>query len=99
MPSRRLLERERYANYLDRPEHLVAVTARSNRPKADKDPAAWLPIEGVRCRYVAEWVAVRRHWQLSVGAAEKAKLVEVAQGCPNAPLAQPSWTGGVHESG
>ncbi|HEX4814917.1 MAG TPA: HNH endonuclease family protein [Nonomuraea sp.] len=83
-------KREQYANYLDRPEHLVAVTARSNRQKADKDPAQWLPIEQVRCRYVAEWVAVKRHWQLSVDTAEKAKLVEIAQGCPNAPLAQPS---------
>ncbi|GAA4966619.1 hypothetical protein HD597_003934 [Nonomuraea thailandensis] len=46
--------REAYANYLDRPERLVAVTARFNRQKADKDPAQWLPIEAVRCRYVAE---------------------------------------------
>ncbi|WP_217370374.1 GmrSD restriction endonuclease domain-containing protein [Nonomuraea antri] len=44
--------RERYANHLQHPEHLVAVTARSNRQKADKDPASWLPIKAVRCRYV-----------------------------------------------
>ncbi|MFI6182501.1 HNH endonuclease family protein [Nonomuraea sp. NPDC051191] len=80
--------REEYANYLQRPEHLVAVTARSNRQKADKDPSAWMPIEQVRCRYITEWVAVKRHWQLSVDDAEKAKLAEVAQGCPNAPLPQ-----------
>ncbi|MFF4617725.1 HNH endonuclease family protein [Nonomuraea jabiensis] len=79
-------KREAYANYLDAPEHLVAVTARSNRQKADKDPAEWLPIEQVRCRYISDWVAVKRHWQLSVDAAEKAKLVEIAEGCPNAPL-------------
>ncbi|MFI7709210.1 hypothetical protein [Nonomuraea sp. NPDC049480] len=56
--------------------------------KADKDPAEWLPIEQVRCRYVAEWVAIERHWQLGVDAAEKTKLTEIAQGCPNAPLTQ-----------
>jgi DNA invertase Pin-like site-specific DNA recombinase len=61
-------KREQYANYLDTAEHLVAVTARSNRQKADKDPAEWLPIEQVRCRYVAEWVAVKRHWHLGVDA-------------------------------
>lgn len=83
-------KRQEYANYLEAPEHLVAVTARSNRQKADKDPAQWLPIEQVRCRYVAEWVAVKRHWQLSVDAAEKATLAEVAEGCPNAPLARAS---------
>ncbi|AQZ62735.1 putative secreted protein [[Actinomadura] parvosata subsp. kistnae] len=82
--------REKYANYLEHPEHLVAVTARSNRQKADKDPAEWLPIEQVRCRYAAEWVAVKRQWQLSVDAAEKAKLDEIAQRCPNAPLARAS---------
>ncbi|MER6505929.1 HNH endonuclease family protein [Nonomuraea sp. NPDC001636] len=82
--------REEYANYLERPEHLVAVTARSNRQKADKDPAAWMPIEQVRCRYITEWVAVKRHWQLSVDDVEKAKLAEVAQSCPNAPLPQAS---------
>ncbi|MFC4122058.1 HNH endonuclease family protein [Nonomuraea zeae] len=79
-------KREQYANHLDHPEHLVAVTARSNRQKADKDPAEWLPIEQVHCRYIAEWVAVKRHWQLSVDSAEKAKLAEVASTCPNAPL-------------
>ncbi len=32
-------ERKRYASYLDDPEHLVAVTERSNRQKAGKDPS------------------------------------------------------------
>ncbi|MFI7642259.1 HNH endonuclease family protein [Nonomuraea sp. NPDC049400] len=79
-------KREAYANYMDAPEHLVAVSARSNRQKADQDPSQWLPIEPVRCRYIAEWTSIKRHWQLSVDAAEKATLTEIAQGCPNAPL-------------
>jgi hypothetical protein len=57
-------QREAYANYLDAPHHLVAVTARSNRSKADKDPAQWLPPhEPARCRYIAEWTAVKQRWQ------------------------------------
>ncbi|WP_069622218.1 GmrSD restriction endonuclease domain-containing protein, partial [Streptomyces niveus] len=35
--------REAYANDQDAETSLVAVTARTNRSKADKDPADWLP--------------------------------------------------------
>ncbi|EDX25114.1 conserved hypothetical protein [Streptomyces sp. Mg1] len=35
--------REAYANDLASPTSLIAVTAKSNRAKADKDPAEWLP--------------------------------------------------------
>ncbi|MBY8854018.1 HNH endonuclease family protein, partial [Saccharothrix sp. MB29] len=54
---------QRYANDLDEPATLVAVTARSNRGKADKDPAAWLPPhEPAVCRYITDWVAVKTRW-------------------------------------
>ncbi|MGW2214047.1 HNH endonuclease family protein [Nonomuraea sp. NPDC001684] len=81
--------REAYANYLDAPEHLVAVTARSNRSKADKDPADWLPIDAVRCRYISEWTAIKRHWGLSADQREKDTLTSIAAACPNAPLPVP----------
>ncbi|CAL9674121.1 hypothetical protein SUDANB176_07636 (plasmid) [Streptomyces sp. enrichment culture] len=49
--------REAYANDQGADASLVAVTARSNRSKADQDPAEWLPpAAGVHCRYVAEWL-------------------------------------------
>ncbi|MEU8364941.1 HNH endonuclease family protein [Nonomuraea sp. NPDC048882] len=82
-------KRQDYANYLDHPEHLVAVTARSNRQKADKDPADWLPIAAVRCRYIGEWIAIKRHWGLAIDEREKTALTEQAAACPNAPLALP----------
>ncbi|MGW2161845.1 HNH endonuclease family protein [Nonomuraea sp. NPDC001699] len=82
--------REAYANYLDAPEHLIAVTARSNRSKADKDPADWLPIDAVRCRYITEWTAIKRHWGLSADQREKDTLTSIAAACPNAPLPVPS---------
>ncbi|WP_202611009.1 HNH endonuclease family protein [Herbidospora solisilvae] len=63
--------RQAYANDLDAAEHLVAVTARSNRQKADRDPAEWLPIEPVRCRYIAEWTAVKRRWCLAADPQER----------------------------
>ncbi|GHG13581.1 hypothetical protein ACFFSH_30900 [Streptomyces filamentosus] len=37
-----------------------AVTARSNRAKAGKDPAQWiLPAPSARCRYATEWTATK----------------------------------------
>ena len=35
--------RELYANYLDAPEHLIAVTARANRSKGAGGPDRWKP--------------------------------------------------------
>lgn len=79
--------REEYANFLGEPYHLVAVTARSNRQKADKDPSQWLPpYAPARCRYVGEWVAVKRRWVLAVDVQEKQALTTIASGCPNVAL-------------
>jgi hypothetical protein len=75
-------ERVAYANNLDVDHHLIAVTPRSNRQKADKDVAEWLPIEPVRCRYVTEWVTVKRDNGLSVDTKEKQALLDLARQCP-----------------
>ncbi|MER7195923.1 HNH endonuclease family protein [Streptomyces flaveolus] len=75
--------REAYANDQGAATSLVAVTARSNRSKADQDPAQWLPPAAeVHCRYVAEWVGTKLRWALSADEAEVAALAEVAAGCP-----------------
>lgn len=44
--------------------------------------APWLPIEPARCRYVAEWVAVKRDNLLSVDESERRTLIELASQCP-----------------
>lgn len=76
--------REAYANDQGAAASLVAVTARSNRSKADQDPAQWLPpAADVHCRYVAEWVATKLRWSLTADEAEVAALREVAAGCPD----------------
>ncbi|MBM9506817.1 HNH endonuclease family protein [Actinacidiphila acididurans] len=73
-----------YANYLDDPRHLVAVTARANRSKADQDPAAWMPPSaGATCRYTADWLSVKLTWGLSIDAAEHDALDELAADCPD----------------
>ena len=36
-------QRERYANYMEDPQHLIAVTASANRPKGARGPEEWKP--------------------------------------------------------
>ena len=72
--------REAFANDLDDPRSLIAVTARSNRQKSDQDPAEWLPTRG-RCTYVVNWIAVKVRWQLSVDAIEHDALTRLINEC------------------
>ncbi|WP_405816431.1 MULTISPECIES: HNH endonuclease family protein [unclassified Streptomyces] len=74
--------REAYANDQGQPASLVAVTARSNRSKADQDPAEWLPpAPDALCRYGAEWTATKLRWGLAVDEAEQDRLFDIAAGC------------------
>ncbi|MFJ1708735.1 HNH endonuclease family protein [Kitasatospora sp. NPDC088346] len=77
-------ERQTYANDLNEPRALIAVTAASNRSKSDKDPAQWLPpAAAYRCTYLDDWVAIKTRWGLSVDAREHQALADLAAGCPN----------------
>ncbi|MFC4506070.1 MULTISPECIES: HNH endonuclease family protein [Streptomyces] len=78
--------RKRYANDLGAESTLVAVSARSNRQKSDRDPADWMPIPEARCRYIGEWVVTKLRWDLSVDQAEKDALLDYASECPNSKL-------------
>ena len=75
--------RKRFANDLVDRRSLVAVTASSNRTKSDSDPADWLPRRAARCRYVREYVAVKKRWRLTVDRPEKRTLLRTARGCRN----------------
>lgn len=76
--------REAYANDQGAQTSLVAVTARSNRSKADQDPAQWMPPAAeVHCRYIAEWVATKLRWSLTADETEVAALRDAAGSCPN----------------
>ncbi|MEV5842231.1 HNH endonuclease family protein [Streptomyces sp. NPDC051985] len=80
-------EREAYANDLDDPRALIAVSAASNRSKADKDPAEWLPpYAGYWCTYVTNWVADKTRYRLSVDSAEQTALAERLAVCPDQPI-------------
>ncbi|MFD3580710.1 HNH endonuclease family protein [Streptomyces sp. NPDC058644] len=74
--------REDYANDLDAERSLVAVTAKTNRSKADQDPAQWLPpLADARCTYAADWAATKLRWSLAADQAETAALRGLAEGC------------------
>lgn len=63
--------REAFANDLTDPRALIAVSASSNRSKADKDPSQWMPTRtAYACEYLANWVAVKSHWGLSMDVSE-----------------------------
>jgi hypothetical protein len=75
--------RRRYANDLGDKRSLVAVTASANRSKSDQDPFDWMPRERATCRYVREWVAVKKRWRLTVDRGEKRALLASANRCKN----------------
>ncbi|SDK15041.1 GmrSD restriction endonuclease domain-containing protein [Streptomyces indicus] len=83
--------REAYVNDLAAAATLTAVSAAAARDRGDRDPAEWLPpYAPARCAYVADWIATKLRWGLTVDFLEAVKLTEVAQGCPNTPLAVPA---------
>lgn len=76
-----------FANDIDSPSSLIAVTAASNRSKSDKDPTEWLPRAEAACGYAADWVRVKFRWGLSVDRAERQALARVLAQCdPRATL-------------
>ncbi|MFJ9434898.1 DUF1524 domain-containing protein [Streptomyces sp. NPDC101490] len=75
--------RQRYANDLGFDRALVAVTAKTNRAKADRDPAEWMPpAASAKCTYLADWTAVKLRWKLAADTEETAALTRYAADCP-----------------
>lgn len=80
-------ERQAYANDLDDARALIAVSAASNRSKADQDPTTWQPpATGYRCTYATDWVAIKTRWSLAVDPAEQTAISDILDTCPNAPI-------------
>ncbi|MDQ1663971.1 MAG: hypothetical protein QOH75_2 [Actinomycetota bacterium] len=75
-----------FANDLSDPRTLVAVSTKVAKARGGQDPTRWLPVKAARCQYVAQWVAVKVRWGLTVDAAEKRQLATLAATCTNARL-------------
>jgi hypothetical protein len=74
--------RARFANHLDDPDHLIAVTASSNRSKGDRPPNEWRPPERASwCRYATAWIRVKITWGLTATTAERDALGQMLAVC------------------
>ncbi|MFJ6722334.1 HNH endonuclease family protein [Streptomyces sp. NPDC091259] len=83
--------REGYANDLGTPTSLIAVTAKSNRAKADKDLAESLPPSTTyQCSYVVSWVETKLRRGLAADDREREALGGLAGDCPGATITHES---------
>jgi hypothetical protein len=74
--------RRSFANDLDEPDALIAVTAATNRSKGDGDPARWQPSNRDGwCRWTQAWVRVKVKWALTADEPEVAALRNVLALC------------------
>jgi uncharacterized protein DUF1524 len=72
-----------FANDLDQPGELVAVTAAANRSKGDRDPASWQPPNRASwCEYGIGWVKTKLKWALTADGAEVTALRNMLRDCP-----------------
>src|SRR4029079_4450909 len=87
--------RQAYANDLDHPEALRAVSASSNRSKGDLDPGQWKPPrDAAWCEYATDWVTVKKAWDLTADQNEVDDLRVMLRTCgpQSPPPASPSST-------
>lgn len=78
--------REAFKNDRGYGPSLIAVTEHENASKGDEEPGFergyYLPpLASYRCTYVAEWIAVKWRWSLSVDVIEKANLEKLMNSC------------------
>lgn len=74
--------RRAFANDLDHPEALQAVSAPSNRSKSDLDPGQWKPTrDAAWCQYARDWVTVKKAWDLSADQNEVDDLKVMLRTC------------------
>jgi hypothetical protein len=96
--------RQAFANDLDHPQALRAVSASSNRSKGDLDPGQWKSTrDAAWCEYANDWVTVKKAWDLSADQNEVDDLRVMLRTCgeqtpqsatasTTAPTAKPAAT-------
>lgn len=71
-----------FANDMRDDRTLIAVSASANRAKGDQGPEDWLPpVAAYHCRYVADWVAVKLRWTLSMDERERVTVGNLLRDC------------------
>lgn len=75
-------KKQAYANNLDYPDHLIAVSASANRSKGSKGVSEWKPDnKGFWCEYATAQVNIRAKWSLTVTSADKSALKTMLATC------------------
>jgi hypothetical protein len=74
-----------FANDVEDPRTLRVVLREMNQDKADKDPSNWLPpSDEVVCAYLADFVAIKARWGLSMDESEFGRIRNVlTDRCPD----------------
>ncbi|GAA3372510.1 HNH endonuclease family protein [Streptomyces antimycoticus] len=74
-------DRRAFANDLAHSQ-LIAVSARSNRAKSDRDPSDWQPdLASYRCTYARAWISVKHAYALTTDEEERAALTGMLDTC------------------
>ena len=81
--------KEEYANYLEDPDHLIAVAFRANRTIGARGPEEWMPSnQDYWCQYATHWAEIKEWWELTMTDAEAEAVVEMLQRCENPPVVE-----------
>lgn len=68
-------QRIEFANYLENPDHLMAVWRSANRSKGKRDPASWMPSSIPSWEwYLLRWQDIKQQWGLIIDDAEQAAI-------------------------
>ena len=74
------VQRQAFANDLENPEALIAVTRSTNRSKGDKDPSLWMPAKD-QCVYTQNWISIKVKYSLTADPQEAEKLNSLISTC------------------
>ena len=62
-----LSRRTKYANYLQDPDHLIAIASRANRSKGAREPEDRKPFdETYWSQYATDWTKIKARWNLTM---------------------------------
>ena len=78
--------KEEYANYLEDPDHLIAVSSRANRSKGARGPEEWMPSnQDYWCQYATDWAEIKQWWELTMTKVESEIVMDMLGTCENPP--------------
>ncbi len=88
--------KEEYANFLEDPDHLVAISSRHNRSKGARGPEEWAPPDNAMwCDYATDWAQIKEKWNLTTTVAEAEAVMGMLGTCKDPPTVELEASGDV----